>query len=80
MVYRLKAKSMSNTKTHPLENDASEREYFERISQHSNAVGQYRRLTEKLTGYLPTWAARKTPGRKSSAERPTLDVTNRRGR
>ncbi|MBV8271092.1 MAG: hypothetical protein JO067_02345 [Cupriavidus sp.] len=66
---------MSNTNTHPLENDSSEREYFERISQHSNAVGQYRRLTEKLTGYLPTWAARKKPGRKSNAERPALGGT-----
>ncbi|MFP3754149.1 hypothetical protein SB751_09665 [Cupriavidus sp. SIMBA_020] len=55
---------MGNANDHPLENDAGERDYFERISQHSNAVGQYRRLTEKLTGYLPTWAERKRAGRK----------------
>jgi len=64
---------MSDTNIHPLEHDISERAYFERISEHRNAVGQYRRLTEKLTGYLPTWAARKKPGRKSNAERATLD-------
>lgn len=52
---------MSNI-THPLENDAEERVRFERITT-TDVRATYRRVCERLTGGLPTWAFRKPAGR-----------------
>jgi hypothetical protein len=46
----------------PLEFDTVERDRFERLT-HSNEKAQWRRLIEKLTGGLPTYARRGKPGR-----------------
>jgi hypothetical protein len=47
---------------HILENDSAEAAYFKALVQ-PNAIGTYRRLMEKLTDGLPSWAARGKPGR-----------------
>lgn len=62
-----------NTQVHPLEHDTSEAARFA-VQSHPSTRAEYRRLVEKLTGHLPTWAARKKPGRKPNAERSPLSV------
>lgn len=61
----------TNTSAHPLEDDDSERAYFEGTTD-THARATYRRAVLRLTGHLPSWAARKKPGRKSNAERSAL--------
>lgn len=56
-----------NHTTHTLESDSTEREHFRAIQRHSNAVGHYRRVVEKLTGGLLSWAGRKRLERKAKA-------------
>lgn len=54
---------MSETTNHPLENDAAERKRFEN-TVNANVRAEYRRVVEKLTNGLPSWAERKRAGRK----------------
>ncbi|MCL9849237.1 hypothetical protein RSP673_010480 [Ralstonia solanacearum P673] len=54
-------------KSHPLEHNTGERDYFEHSALHSNTAAAYRRAVEALTGSLPTWAQRKAGGRPRKA-------------
>jgi len=59
--------TMSDTITHPLEHDAAERSRFE-STVNANVRAEYRRVVEKLTNGLPSWAERKRAGRKPKAD------------
>lgn len=58
---------------HPLNDDAIERNHFESLTQPS-VRSEYRRLLEKLTGYLPDWAVRQQRGRKPLVVIATADL------
>ncbi|KWR90377.1 hypothetical protein [Cupriavidus sp. IDO] len=57
-----------NQTRHPLEYNEAEREYAARAAATSTqGIAGYRRAVLACTGSLPSWLARKRPGRKPGA-------------